>query len=119
MTTQYNAGALRTKVRIQFKKTTGQGVNKTTEWLDIGNTKGSDNPRYTYCAWYPLAGTETWAANSVQAVDVANVVIRYNRTVTSQCRLLKDEVVYEIIAPNDPDQRKHWLKFKVKAAVNG
>lgn len=113
-----NAGDLRTIIRIQYKKTTGTGSKKVITWVDIGNIADTDPPRYTRCKWYPLGGAETWAAAATQVVDGANVVIRYNIAVTSQCRLIKDGVIYQIIAPNDPDQHKHWLKFKVKAAVN-
>jgi SPP1 family predicted phage head-tail adaptor len=115
----YQAGLLRTKVRLQYKKLIGAGINKVAAWPDLGNTAETDTPRYTRCYWYPLGGTETWVADATQVVDAANVVIRYNSSVTSACRLVRDGVIYSIIGPNDPDQHKHWLKFKVKAAVNG
>ena len=114
-----NAGLLRTKVRIQHKVTTGTGIHESTAWYDLDGTSAKSAPKvYTRCYWYPLGGAETWAAQAMQVMDAANVIIRYNAAVTSQCRLIKDGVVYSIIAPNDPDQHKHWLKFKVKAAMN-
>jgi len=113
------AGQLRTKIRIQKKIITGVGAHATTSWVDIGNTVDTDPPKIVHCEWLPLGGSETWVANSLQIVDAANVTIRFNVSVTSQCRLIKDGVIYEIIAPNDPDQRKQWLKFKAKAAVMG
>ncbi|HEX3018545.1 MAG TPA: phage head closure protein [Caproicibacter sp.] len=114
------AGDLRTQIRIQHKVTTGTGANKNSSWFDLDGTPASSPPKaYTHCYWYPLGGAETWAAQAQQVVDAANVIIRYNSAVTSQCRVIKDGVIYSIIAPNDPDQHRHWLKFKVKAAVNG
>jgi SPP1 family predicted phage head-tail adaptor len=116
---QLQAGDLRTKIRIQSKKKIGTGSFATEKWVDLGNSSDTDQPKYTRSKWYPLGGSETWIAQSVQAIDAANVVIRYNANVTSQCRVVKDGVVYSIIVPNDTDQHKRWLKFKVKAAVNG
>ena len=113
------AGDLRTKIRIQYKKTTGDDDFATSEWVDLGNTSASDAPLYIQSAWYPLGGSETWIAASVQNMDTANVIIRYNSSVNPRCRLIKDGVVYNIISPNDPDQHRHWLKFKASAAVNG
>ena len=117
--THLQAGDLRTKVRIQSPVTTGTGVNKKTVWVDLGNAAEIDPPRYIRSCWYPLGGSETWIAASTQVVDAANVIVRYNSAVTSKCRLIKDGVIYSIVGPNDPDQHKHWTKFKVKAAVNG
>ena len=117
--THLQAGDLRTKARIQYSKTTGSGVSKVTEWIDIGNTSSADPPRYVRACWYPLGGSETWIAASTQVVDAANVIIRYNAAVTSKCRLIKDGVIYNIVGPNDPDQHKHWTKFKCKAAITG
>lgn len=113
------AGDLRTQIRIQHKVTTGSGANKTSAWIDLGNALPTDEPKYIRSYWYPLGGAETWAAQAQQVMDAANVIIRYNSAVTSQCRVIKDGVIYSIIAPNDPDQHRHWLKFKAKAAVNG
>ena len=115
-----NAGKLRTKIRIQKSVTTGMGIREDTKWYDLDGTPAEDDPKaYTRCYWYPLGGAETWAAQAQQVMDAANVITRYNPAVTSMCRLVKDGVIYSIIGPNDPDQHHRWLKFKVKAAVNG
>ncbi|MGW8114041.1 phage head closure protein [Caproicibacterium sp. NSD3] len=113
-------GDLRTQIRIQKSVVTGTGVHKTIAWYDLDGTPAEDDPKaYTRCCWYPLGGAETWAAQAQQVMDAANVIIRYNAAVTSMCRVVRDGVIYSIIGPNDPDQHKHWLKFKVKAAMNG
>lgn len=113
------AGDLRTAIRIQYRKVSGSGVNKTTAWVDLGNNSPDDPPRFLRCCWYPIAGKEAWVADSFQIVDAANVQMRYRADVTAQCRLLKDGVAYEILDPSDPDQHRQWIKFKVKGAVNG
>lgn len=116
---QTKIGELRTVIRIQYSVVTGSGISKKTEWIDIGNQASTDPPRFIKCSWSPLGGMESWVAQSTQVTDAANVVIRYNPSVNSACRLIKDGVIYNIVGPNDPDQHKHWTKFKVKAAVNG
>lgn len=115
-----NAGMLRTKIRIQKQVKVGSGSFAEKKWVDLDETPAENPPnKYTRSYWYPLGGAETWAAQAVQVINAANVIIRYNPAVTSLCRVVCDGVVYNIVAPNDPDQHKHWLKFKVKAAVNG
>ena len=109
---------LRTRIRIQHEVTTGSGINKTTSGVDLGSSTDTDPPKYIWCDWYPFMGSETWVANSVQVSDGANVVIRFRKDVNSRCRVVKDGIIYQIIAPNDPDQHRQWLKFKVKASVN-
>jgi head-tail adaptor len=110
---------LRTIIRIQRKVVTGTGIHQTTSWIDLGNTLSSDPPRYLRCKWYPLGGTEAWIAQSVQVIDAANVVLRYNPLITASCRLIRGSIVYTIIDPMDPDQHREWTVFKVKASLNG
>lgn len=118
-TQKLQAGDLRTKIRIQkYVKPAGGDDFTTGAWVDLDNQSADDPPKYIRCAWYPLGGSETWIAASTQVIDADNVIIRYRPDVTSQCRVVNDGVIYNIIAPNDPDQHKHWLKFKVKAAVS-
>lgn len=113
------AGDLKTKIRIQKSYQVGTGSFSTTHWADLGNTLDTDPPRYIWASWLPLGAAETWIANSEQDIDAANVTIRYRTDVNSKCQLIKDGVIYQIITPNDPDQRRMWLKFKTKAAVTG
>ena len=114
-----NPGELRTKIRIQYSKQTGTGINKETEWVDLGNASSSDPPRYIMARWIAMGSLETMEANSEQAIDVGDVTVRYNPQITSQCRVLKDGVAGQIISPTDPTQRKQWIFFKVKTAVKG
>lgn len=115
MSQNMQAGQLRTKVYIQHEVTTGKGAHEKTEWQDLGTGPGGT----VRCCWYPLGGSESWIAQSVQVVDAANVVIRYRPDVTTRCRLVKDGRIYSIIDPVDPDQHRQWLKFKAKAAISG
>lgn len=114
-----NPGELRTKIRIQYKKVTGIGSNKTTEWVDFGNTYSTDAPRYIMAKWESLKGIEKWMADSVQALDTANVTVRYKPSLTTACRIVCDGINYQIVDVGDPTQRKQWQIITVKAAVNG
>ena len=116
---QTKIGELRTMIRIQYSVVTGSGTSKITEWIDVGNHAAADPPRFIKCRWSPLGGMESWVAQSTQVTDAANVVIRYNPSVNSTCRLMKGNVIYKIIDPTDPDQHSHWLTFKAKASLNG
>ncbi|MFT8889474.1 MAG: phage head closure protein [Ethanoligenens sp.] len=113
------AGDLRTKIRIQWNNKPADADDFTPDnWVDIVPQTSPIFP-YLKCLWYPLGGSETWVAASTQVIDAANVIIRFNPAVNSRCRVIKDGDVYSIIGTNDPTQKKQWLKFKVKAAVNG
>lgn len=110
---------LRTIIRIQRKVVTGTGIHQTISWIDLGNTLSTDPPRYLRCKWFSLGGTEAWIAQSVQVIDAANVVLRYNPLITTSCRLIRGNIVYSIIDLMDPDQHREWTVFKVKASLNG
>lgn len=115
-----NISELRTLIRIQRKVVTGtDDFDMKTEWIDLGNTLSTDSPRYLRCKWYPLGGSEAWIAQSVQVIDAANVVLRYNPLITASCRLIRGDIIYTIIDPMDPDQHREWTVFKVKAPLNG
>jgi head-tail adaptor len=109
---------LRTIIRIQRKVVTGTGIHQTISWIDLGNTLSTDPPRYLRCKWYPLGGSEAWIAQSVQVIDAANVVLRYNPLITASCRLIRGNIVYTIMGPMDPDQHREWTAFKVKASLS-
>jgi SPP1 family predicted phage head-tail adaptor len=109
--TKMQAGDLRTVVRIQYRKINGRALTRALSgWISA--TRHRPILRICQVRWYPLGGSEVWAADSVQIKDGANVIIRYNKAITSQCRLLKGGVAYDIVDPDDPDQHRHWLKSR-------
>ena len=113
------AGELNTPIRIQYKMKIGTGSFASYEWVDVGNTNVSDKPKTIYAKWEGAFGSRAYIADSVQATHPAEVTIRYRADVTSQCRVLKDGIYYDIISPHCKDQKKQWLVFDVKATVNG
>lgn len=113
-----NPGELRTKLRIQKPIKTGSGSFAYTSWVDIGNTSDLDSPRYIYSKWESLKGAEKWAADSVQATGGATVTVRYSSQITEQCRIIREDILYQIVEIQDTTQKKQWLQIAVKAAVN-
>ena len=116
---QIDPGALRTKIRIQYEKTTGTGSFAVRSWVDLGNTSASDTPRYINAQWVNVHGSESWIADSVQAQLGATVTIRYRSDVTPACRVLLGSTAYQIVSLDNIRQRNEWLEIKVKVSLNG
>lgn len=114
-----NAGDLRTRIRIQYKKKTGTGSFATSEWVDLGNENAQQPEKYIFAKWVNVHGSEAWAANSMQAERAATVTIRYNSAVNETHTILLNGVRYQIVSIDNIGQMNHWLEIKVKAAVNG
>ena len=113
-------GEMTTLVRVQYPKTSGTGVNKTTTWIDIGNTAADDNPNWVYAKWENVHGSEAWIANSVQATSAATVSVWYDFLITQKCRVLDDAgIIYQIVSMDDVRHRHEQIELKVKAAING
>ncbi len=111
---------LRTKIRIQEPVYTGSGVNKTTAWVDLGNTLPTDPARYVYSEWIPQTKKlRSEISDSVVTFDFVTATIRFNSYVNTACRILNDGIVYEILFANDPNQHRQWLQLDVRATVTG
>jgi len=117
----FNPGDLRTKIRIQQPVKVGTGSFATTTWVDSGNTADTDPPRYTMASWVAkIKDTLTTLSDSTQTIDSGTATIRYNAAVTPQCRIVKDGIIYELLAPPvDPMQHKQWMLLEAKAAMSG
>lgn len=114
-----NPGELRTTVRIQNQTVTGQGANKTSSWVDIGNEKTDDPPRTMRVKWMEEPGRLAYLSASLQTLVAAEMTVRYSAQITEQSQVIKDDVIYQIIDAGDPDQHKRWLVVRLKASVNG
>lgn len=113
-------GEMTALIRIQYPKTEGTGINKTTSWVDIGNVFESDPPLWIYAKWENVHGSEAWIANSVQAIAAATVSVWYNKSITPKCRIIDDSgSIYAIESCDDIRKRHEQMELKVKAAVNG
>lgn len=114
-----NPGELRTKIRIQKQVTIGTGSFATKEWIDLGNNASTDPPKYINARWVPtIKGTQVELSDSTQSLDYATVTLRYNSAINNRCRIVKDDIAYQILSVNDPTQHMQWMQIEVKAAVN-
>ena len=115
-----NPGEMRTQIRIQKPVKTGTGSFSTTTWIDLGNTKDTNTPKYVSCRWTPkIKSTVTTLSDSTQSLDFATITIRYRSDITAQCRIVKDRINYLILSISDPTQHLQWMQIDVKAAVMG
>ena len=65
----------------------------------------------------PSKGREWFAAQQINATTVAMVLIRHRADVDTTCRVLHDDVVYDIEAVIDPDTRRRELQLMCKAVL--
>ena len=112
-----NPGELRTQINIQYPVESGTGINKTVNWTDIV-VPTDDNPSsYIMSRWESLKGSETELSDSTQIVGYFTVTVRYCPLINDQCRIVNNNVTYQITNIIDPTQRKQWLQITVKSAV--
>lgn len=113
-------GEMIIRIRIQKQVMIGEGINKYTAWVDIGNESETDSPHWIWAKWENVHGSEAWVANSVQATAAATVSVWYDAQVTRQCRVLDDMgTVYSITSLDDICQEHRQIEMKVQASVNG
>lgn len=107
-------------IRIQAPITTGNGVHKSTSWVDIGNKSESDPPIWTWAKWENVHGAEAWTASSVQATAPATVSVWYDARITQMCRIVDDDgLIYRITSFDDIRREHRQIEMKVQASVNG
>lgn len=113
-------GEMTVRIRIQYPKSTGSGVNKTTSWPDIGNTSENEPAIWLWAKWENVHGSEAWVASSVQAENPATVSVWYNANITRKCRILDDAgIKYDIVSIDDIRREHRQIEIKVKASMNG
>lgn len=113
-------GEMMALIRIQVPITTGNGVHKSTSWVDIGNNSESDPARWIYAKWENVHGSEAWVASSVQATAPATVSVWYDSRITRMCRVIDDAgIVYKITSIDDIRREHRQIELKVQASVNG
>lgn len=74
------------------------------------------------CNFKTYGGTETQTDGLLEIIDTATVVTLYDPNIKSGCRieLAQSGAVYEIInEPEDIEQRKKILRFKVRRVKGG
>lgn len=113
-------GEMTARIRIQRQVTVGEGINKHTAWVDIGNESETDPPRWIWAKWENVHGSEAWVANSVQATAAATVSVWYDARINRQCRILDDAgIVYNIVSLDDIRKEHRQIEMKVQASING
>lgn len=113
-------GEMTARIRIQRQVTVGEGINKHTAWVDIGNTADTDIPNWIWAKWENVHGVEAWTASSVQATAPATVSVWYDSKITQMCRIVDDAgVIYRITSLDDIRREHKQIEMKVQASVNG
>lgn len=107
------------QIRIQQPTVIGTGINKHTEWVDLGNESEADPPRWLWAKWENVHGSEAWIANSVQANAAATVSVWYDSRITRMCRIVDAAgLIYQIASLDDVRREHRQVEIKVKASVN-
>ncbi|MBE3038436.1 MAG: phage head closure protein [Chloroflexi bacterium] len=107
-----NPGELRVPITLQGPTMTADagGAQRPT-WATL--TNGA-----VLAKWVNVHGMEAWAVNQAGiAVSAATVTIRYRADVTSRCSILKGSERWEIVSPDDIQERHEYLELKVKHAT--
>ena len=98
------------RITIQRLTQSGEGSFAEQCW---------ENVCTVWAHWVNVHGSEVWAAESVQALKVATVTIRYRPDVNEQCRIFFNGIYYDIVSVDNIRQRNRALEIKVKAAIYG
>jgi head-tail adaptor len=111
----FDSIVLRTPIRIQRerKKRKPGELEATTEWIDIGNASSTDAPRYKWCRWVGMHGSEAIQNGLVVGRQTATVTIRFDAAVGLSHRVLKDGEIWEIVSIDDVRQIHQWMELKV------
>ena len=104
-----NPGDLRTKITLQKPTITkAAGGAQVVTWSTIATV---------WAKWINVHGSEVWQSQAVQAVSPATVLIRYRADVDASCSILKGTERYEIVSPDNIQERNEYLELKVKRAT--
>jgi len=108
-----NPGELRTSIVLErpvLSENSG-GFKKAASYTTIATV---------WAKWQNVHGSEVWAAESVQAVDPATVLIRYRSDIDSTCTISLGSKRYKIVgAPDDIENRHEYIELKVSRMVSG
>jgi SPP1 family predicted phage head-tail adaptor len=102
-----NPGDLNTKVTLYSRSVT----TKKGGFQKPALTKIDD----VWAKWTNVHGQEAWLASSVQARMAATVLIRYRNDIDPTCVVQKDSQYYEIVSPDDIQNRNEYIELKVQA----
>jgi SPP1 family predicted phage head-tail adaptor len=106
-----NPGEIRTKVTLKSRGvTSGTGGFQTPTLTTIA---------VVWAKWVTVHGSEAWAANAVNAVRAATVLIRYRDDIDETCVVVLAGENYEITSMDDIQQRHEYIEMKVQLVKSG
>lgn len=107
----FNPGELRTRITLLRPS-----VSVETGGFTV---PGYETDGEVWTRWQNAHGAEVWAAQAVQAVAPATVLMRYRAEIDTTWRVQLGEAVYEIVSLDNLFQRGELLELKVRRVVNG
>ncbi|TRZ48832.1 head-tail adaptor protein [bacterium] len=104
-----NPGELRVPITLQAPSLAADaGGAQRPIWTNLANGD-------VLAKWVNVHGMEAWAVNQAGiTVSAATVTIRYRADVTSRCSILKGSERWEIVSPDNIQERNEYLELKVK-----
>jgi SPP1 family predicted phage head-tail adaptor len=106
-----NPGEMRTSVTLKNRSvTTDSGGARVPTYSTIATV---------WAKWANVHGSEVWAAESVNAIAPATVMIRYRSGIDHTCVVVKGSDIYEIVSIDNIQERNEYLELKVQKAKAG
>lgn len=116
-----NPGELNKRIRIQRQKVITdieEGLPKK-KWIDLG-TESEQEEIFRWAKWEWLHGNEFWKAAAINSKVVAQVTIRYIKSLKPDMRILFKGEAYSILPPIDNIREKDaYITFKVFTVESG
>lgn len=113
-----SAGQLRDRVTIEESVTTINSFGEQeTNWEEVTFSAKGDGK--FWASVVPMSARELLAAEAVKSEVKSRVIMRYNRNVTAQMRLLIDGVPHNIAGIiRDPETGVEWMTLPVTSGLN-
>ena len=105
-----NPGELRTSILLKRRS-----ITKTAGFQSVTPVTVAT----VWAKWTNAHGSEVWAAQAVQAVQPATVLIRYRSDVDTTCLVEKGGQDWEVVSVDNIQERNEYLELKVKLVTAG
>jgi len=106
-----NPGEMRTRISLQHRTVTS----------DAGGFKKPDYVTYAvvWCKWINAHGNAALQAQIEGVEALPTVLIRYRSDVRTTDAVLKDNLLYEIIFPDNILEKNEYIEFQAKRMLPG
>jgi len=102
-------GKLRHKVELQSVHRTKNGyMDDIDNWTTFATQWASIEP---------IRGTQALIAQQIEAEMTHRLIIRYNASMTADCRVKTDGRIFTIVSVRDIDERRRHQELMCKEAV--